>query len=303
MSATRICRSAALAVACTLLAAASLGASDDGLAHAKELYRSAAYEDALAVLDGLSRTASTDATEVAEYRLFCLVALDRSADARKAVESIVTANPFYQPSDAQASPRILTVFRDVRRSLLPSIVQLSYADAKASFDRKDPETSSRFDRLLTLLDDPDLQSVPAIADLRTVATGFRDLSRATTPAPPAAAAPAARSNAVLIDSTQPQTAGADVAVTQPVALVQSLPPWKPLRGSISPAFREFTGTLDLKIDEHGEVVSARIVKSIHPTYDAELVKAARTWRFKPATRNGVPVPSGKTIDVRLKAAD
>jgi TonB family protein len=304
MQLTRTCLSAAFAVACCVLSSTALGASDEGLAHAKELYRSAAYEDALTVLDGLKGApSSSEATEVAEYRLFCLVALDRHADARKAIESIVTADPFYQPSDSQASPRILTVFRDVRRSLLPSIVQLSYADAKASFDRKDPETATRFDRLLTLLDDPDVRTVPALADLRTVATGFRDLSRAVTTAPAAVptVAPTRSSAQAAPDSTSPGTEhAAGVIVTPPVALVQSLPPWTPIRGSIAQIAREFSGTLDVKIDEHGDVVSATIVKSIHPSYDADLLKAARSWRFKPATRNGVPVPSAKTIEVRLK---
>ena len=49
---------------------------------------------------------------------------------------MVNADPFYQLS--QVSPRVRTMFKDVRQSLLPTIAQQAYADAKAAFDRKDP---------------------------------------------------------------------------------------------------------------------------------------------------------------------
>ena len=57
-------------------------------------------------------------------------------EARDAIASMVNADPFYQLS--QASPRVRTMFKDVRQSLLPTIAQQAYADAKAAFDRKDP---------------------------------------------------------------------------------------------------------------------------------------------------------------------
>ena len=302
MPLTSTCRSAAALVGVCLALSTASAASDEGLARAKELYQSAAYEDALAVLDGLKSAPSpSDATEVAEYRLFCLVALDRSADARKAIESIVTSNPFYQPSGAQVSPRIQTVFRDVRRALLPSIVQVSYADAKAFFDRKDPEAATRFDRLLKLLDDPDISGLPAYTDLRTIATGFRDLSRAVSAAPPPVTAVPAAAPAVAAAPPAPASEPVpDPITTPPVALSQPLPPWVPSRTAGSTISREFSGTLAVTIDDHGDVTAATILKSIHPLYDPELIKAARTWKFKPATRNGVPTSALKTIEIRLR---
>ena len=86
------------------------------------------------------------------------------------------------------------MFKDVRLSLLPTIAQQAYAEAKASLDRKDPESGAQFDRVLTLLNDPDIAGVPTLADLRTVASAFRDLSQALArpPEPPSqVASPAA----------------------------------------------------------------------------------------------------------------
>jgi len=43
------------------------------------------------------------------------------------------------------------------------------------FDRHDPAATRSFERLIALLDDPDLHDAQ-LSDLRAVATGFRDLS-------------------------------------------------------------------------------------------------------------------------------
>ena len=95
-------------------------AGDAALARAKDLYLSAAYKDALMVLSNVKADVSaSEAIEAAEYRVFCLLALNRRAEADAAIQGMVEADPFYQPSEAQVSPRIRAVFRDVRRSVLP----------------------------------------------------------------------------------------------------------------------------------------------------------------------------------------
>src|SRR5437868_10821199 len=115
---------------------------------------------------------------IAEYRVFCLLALDRRDEARKNIDRILHTNPLYQPSADQASPRIQSIFRDVRRQSLPKIVMERYAAAKAAFERKDSHAAQQFDDVLALLDDPDLQEASALTDLRAVASAFRDLTKA-----------------------------------------------------------------------------------------------------------------------------
>src|SRR6185503_15262679 len=175
-----------------------VSADDAQLDRAKELYRSAAYDEALGVLDTIRAAApSPEALEISEYRVFCLVALDRKDEARNAIATLISSDPFYELSEAQASPRVRAVFKEVRKSLLPSLVQNAYAAAKVAFDRKDPQSAAGFERVLTLLRDPDLSSNTDLGDLTVVAAAFRDLSAArelAAAAPPPAAAPAARDN-------------------------------------------------------------------------------------------------------------
>ena len=297
---------------CLLLAAILLAshaaASDETLAQAKDLYATAAYDEALAILDRLQSGASgKDSTAVAEYRVFCLLALDRRDEARKTIEAILIDNPFYLPSADQASPRIQTVFRDTRRQMLPKIVTDRYAAAKAAFERKDPHAAEGFDQVLALMDDPDVRSVPSLGDLRMVASAFRDLTRAMADAPaPAPAAARAPEPARDMPVASPATADPNIVYTAndadvipPVATVQRIPRWAPPRQT---ATQDFKGTLEVLVDETGAVLSASLRNSVHPVYDTELLKAVRVWKFNPARKQGAPVRYLKIIDIRLTPA-
>ena len=229
-STMRLCWS--FAFAC--IAATSLAAqAQDSLAQAKVLYAAASYEEALAMLDKLSASSDQDATAIAEHRIFCLLALGRSDDANRAIETVLRMNPFYKPSEAQVPPRIQTVIKAARRQLLPSIVLASYADAKAAFERKDPTAAAQFDRLLTLLDDPDAKNVAALADLHTVAAGFRDLAKAaaTPPPPPAPAVTPPPAAVATAPPSSPAAASAESSVPpgaqsagNPAATANTRPP-------------------------------------------------------------------------------
>mgnify|MGYP003693705043 CR=1 FL=1 len=113
MSCARAVRSCFASVMC-LTWCAVVAADDDLLGRAKDLYRSAAYDEALGVLDSIAATTPlVDSVEVNEYRVFCLVALDRKDEARNAISALVSANPSYQLSEAQASPRVRAAFKEV----------------------------------------------------------------------------------------------------------------------------------------------------------------------------------------------
>jgi protein TonB len=341
------CLPAACLLAVWLTVPAAAG--QDGLARAKELYATAAYDEALALLDTMPKTeAEGESLEIAEYRVFCLLALDRQDDARKAIQSIVSSHPLYHLPEGKTSPRIQAVFEQIRRQMFPEIVLRTYAEAKAAFDRHDPDAAARFDDVIALLDDPDAQTVPAAADLRTVVLGFRDLSRAAAAAPPPpTAAPATAPPAASLPgnpppgnpppAASPQTgapeqaqiqrptenatasrredstgeraraesaavtggpaSSAPTAVVPPVAIYQPIPPW--VTSVAADQRQEYKGTLELLVDRTGHVTSVKLRKSINPRYDAELMKAARTWRFRPATKDGEPVPFVKVVDIQL----
>ena len=291
------------------------------LARAKELYLSADYDQALSILEGiLGEGSPASAAEAAQYRIFCLLALDRGDDAKKAIEGLIASDPFFRLSD-QASPRIRTIFQDTRKAMLPGLVQRRYAEAKAAFDKKDPQAAKQFDQVLTLLEDPDLKLTPALTDLRTVATGFRDLAKmaavppaapapvAVAPPPPAAApvaatpapAPASQTTSAPPPDGSPNSpisVRSQDSITPPVPIFQPLPQWVPT--TLVDRAGAFSGTLVVTIDERGNVSAAEIRRSIHPQYDAELLRIAKTWRFKPAMRNGAPTTFEKVVEIQLK---
>src|SRR2546425_7309950 len=118
MTVNRMARRVVMAFALGVLLAASAVAGQDPLTRAKDLYASAAYDEALAVLDQLKLDPSpANAVEAGQYRAFCLLALGRSDEGRKAIAGIVESDPLFQPADTQMSPRLVAVFRDVRRQL------------------------------------------------------------------------------------------------------------------------------------------------------------------------------------------
>ena len=89
-----------------LLVVTMFAVGEDTLAAARELYASAAYEDALAVLNKLPDTNRPDETRVVEqYRALCLLALGRTGEAERAIEAVVNGDPSYRPA-SDVSPRV-----------------------------------------------------------------------------------------------------------------------------------------------------------------------------------------------------
>src|SRR6476646_9176166 len=165
--------------------------AQDSLSAARELYASAAYEDALAVPSRLKAAGMRrdDGRTADQYRALCLLALGKTAEASQAIEAVVAGQPLYRPSDGDVSPRVRAAFSDVRRRVLPGLVQQRYAQYKVAFDRKDYQTASAgFNELLALYADPDLANAarrPPLADLRVLIGGFYELSLQAIAPPPA----------------------------------------------------------------------------------------------------------------------
>jgi TonB family protein len=284
----------------------ALGAAgQDTLARAKDLYGLAEYDEALTVLNRLYETALPAVpSEVTGYQVLCLLALGRTDDAQKAIEALIKADPLYRPSPSMMSPRTREKFDAVRRELLPDIAQRTYDTAKAAFDRKElPVALAEFDRVVALLDEPGLADMQNMADLRRLAIGFRDLSKAAVaevPASRSAASPNVPAPLVtpLAPVAEPRTyTGEDAGVVPPIVVSRRTPIWTP-RNEIEKR-REYRGVLELVVDEAGAVTSAMLGRSVHPAYDGQLVDMARTWKFRPATKDGVPVKYRMTIEIRL----
>src|SRR6476661_10556510 len=125
---------------------------ENPLTAARDLYASARYDEALAVLNGLpSDAVASDRRSIEQYRSLCLLALGRGSEAESAIAAVVTADPGYQPSESDASPRVRAAFSDVRKRLLPEIVTTRYSIAKSAFDRKDYQSAEQVFRQVIAL--------------------------------------------------------------------------------------------------------------------------------------------------------
>jgi TonB family protein len=285
----------------------------DDLATARELYASAAYEEALTALNRArtSGVSAADALAVEETRAFCLLALGRSLEAQNAIEALVTADPLYRPA-ADLSPRVRTAFSDVRRRMLPTIIPQQYAKAKAAYDRKDwTAAAETFAQVLSAIADPDiahLASQPPLSDIRTLAAGFQELAVKSMPPPPLPVTPTASPTTVVGQTSgggAPAAASAparvarvytalDAKVVAPGVIRQDLPPFNGrLQGVTS-------GSLEIVVNELGLVESAKVLDSVSPQYDRIAIDATRNWRYRPAMLDGMVVKFRKIIQIAVK---
>ena len=105
----RLIRAALLIVLC----ASDAYADQEMLASAKSLYESASHQAALSELGAIDSTELVDVVDT--YRALCFLGLGRVGDAEQTLGLIVTRKPLLVLSDADYSPRIVALFRDVRR--------------------------------------------------------------------------------------------------------------------------------------------------------------------------------------------
>jgi hypothetical protein len=277
------------------------GRHADSIATARELYASARYDEALAVLNGLGASASPAPTErkvIEQYRSFCLLALGRAEEAEEAIAAVVRVDPFYQPTEAEASPRVRTTFAEVRQRMLPDVATSRYAEAKQAYDRKSfAEAAGRFREVVTLLNDPQMNG--RLPDLRTLAVGFVELATAAAAPPPAKEEPEPEPPAPVAPkkNAAPKIyTSEDEDVVAPVAIRQEVPQ---VPAAIVGMTRD-KGILDLLIDEQGRVTSIAMRARVHPMYDSIVMNAAREWKYKPATVNGTPVKYRKLLQISIK---
>ena len=269
---------------------------------ARDLYATADYEKALTLLDDLiaRNQVGPKRDEADLYRALCFLALGKRDDADRAVEMIVQRDPLYRaPNDI--APRMRTAFGEAKKRLLPGIIQQHYNVAKVEFDNKNFGVAGEgFQRVLDALNDPDMKhaaSQSPLADLKTLAQGFRDLSVQAVPKPPPVAAYVALPPPVP-QQQKPAVAkiytGTEPGVIPPVAIVQDFPkfPGRVPSGGIA-------GAVEIVIDQNGSVESAKMQTPVLSGYDDIVVNAARHWRYQPARVNGQPVKFRKSIRITV----
>jgi hypothetical protein len=303
---------------------AGLNAAQDPLSAAKDLYASAAYEDALSTLSRLDAAAAPGVSRQAdEYRAFCLYALGRTREAELIAESIIRREPLARLDAADASPRLEALFADVRKRLLPSLIRDRYRMARTALEQKslagaEPQLAEA--RLMIAEAERMGVKDDGLADLSVLVDGFLQLIRSSAEqrqAPAPAAAPAA----IVASAPRPAEPGSapgpraaapsaapapsmaaaaqiysveDIGVAPPVVVEQRMPAMSIELQAITKA-QKSSGAIDVVIDEGGRVVDATIRQSLNSSFDLLIVRSARTWKYRPAMKDGTPVRYRKTL--------
>lgn len=279
-----------------LLLSSASAAAQDSLDPIRNLYASAEYEEALTAIGRLKSSADLGGVvEIDRYRALCLIALGRSAEADQAIEATVTLDPLYQPTAADASPRVRAAFAAVRQRVLPTVVRSLYASAKTAYDRKAfAAAADGLDKTVRVIDSLE-RSNPELNDLRMLASGFLDLSKAAIAKPSVPPPPAP--TPALVEAPVPRAPAAPLPFSNVVAIRQDLPQ-PPF--SLAMSRGEYHGTVEVEINQAGSVVGARVIQSVHVLYDPLLLAAARDWKYVPARIDGRPIAVRKRVDIVLK---
>ena len=321
-----------IVTAVVAIASAVLRSAQDPLSAAKDLYASAAYEDALSTLSRINADGAAPdlSRQVDEYRAFCLYALGRTHEAETVAETLIRREPLARLDAADASPRLESMFSDVRRRLLPSLIRDEFRAARLSIDDKAynaaeprltdarqmiqeaqrlgvkddglPDLSVLVDGFLGLIQsaaDQRTAQPAAAAVVATAATGVAERSNVASPAAPSR--PVAATSPESHPSAAARAADAgltytidDEGVTPPLTIQQRMPAMPMQLQTITRAVHA-RGLLDIVIDENGRVTDARIRQSLNAAFDSLVLRSARAWKYQPATKNGVPVRFVKTI--------
>jgi tetratricopeptide (TPR) repeat protein len=298
-----------MVLSAALLASRPAHAQSANFIAARTLYASASYEEALSRFSAIQ--GGDDPALIEQYKALCLFALGRVPEAQEALEHLVVANPRYTMREADVSPRVVALFNEVRKRVLPDEIRNRYARAKAAYDDKKPDAAvAQFKDLVALLGDRSvMEEAPNFSDMKMLAEGFLQLSTAelaakTATPPPVAPPPATAANAGTPPSKPEAPAGpriyeiTDKDVTPPKDIVRQAPAWKPPTAALARVY--LRGVLEVVIDEDGHVEKAAMVKAVSPFYDPGLLEATKGWRFTPAMRNGVAVKYRKLIEIVLE---
>lgn len=289
--------------------AAHTRADQEMLASAKSLYESASYEAALSELSAINTAELVDTVDT--YKALCFLGLGRVRDAEETLEVLVTRKPLLTLSESEYSPRVVSLFRDVRKKALPAAAQQFYTLARADYDSKKYEAAAAgFKQTLQIIGDlgPDGQSA-TLSDLKELASGFLTLADSKIAAAqpqaqaqldaPSRAPAAAGAPATVLPRQLPFFTLADIDVTPPVVVEQQMPPWT--FTAYAPN-RVFNGTLEVLIDEKGTVENAVLTEPVWPPYDLALMQAAKRWTYQPATKAGKPVKFKRVLVINIDPA-
>ena len=269
-------------------------------------YGSASYEGRAPRVDATNLTV-IPIRSIRIERCACWRSTSRRCRARARTASCRAAAVYDQRAEYVAAPR--HQFRDVRSARLPAAAVHFTAAAKLDYEGKDyspaaTNSQAAFPRSRRC---GFVGPIGAAHDLRELADGFLKLSEERLKALPPAAAVARRRSPQWRRTVGAVVAprlytSVDVGVQAPQALKQVMPRW------MAPQQTQFLRKSRVRRPNRsgyrrtGKVERATLVKSIWPTYDPALLKAAKEWTYQPAQLNGKAVRYVKSLDITVNSS-
>jgi TonB family protein len=110
-----------------------------------------------------------------------------------------------------------------------------------------------------------------------------------------ASAPAPSAGSPYGSLSDEATAGEEIRPALPAVTSEPHVNLDDLRG-----IAEGNVVIEITIDESGAIVNKTVVQSMGPAIDAQVLAALENWRFRPATRDGVPMPSKQDVVYHFK---
>jgi protein TonB len=248
------------------------------LQQAIELYWNGEYERTLALL--AADLADDEVVEGHKYRAFSLVALGRNDEARSEFASLLEADPSHALDSSLVSPKIVEQFEQSRAEHAANLL----AEGKAAYFEGRYETALQVLRSLLEVD-PSSTLGKEYLQLTRERLDLQQRTAALEPEDPEVPA---------VDPNRVYNIGGDV--TDPVPVDQPKPRYPPFDASNR---TEGEVIVRITIGRDGAVESADVIRSANERMDDAAVRAARTWRYEPATLNGQPVRVFKIVGIRF----
>jgi len=226
---------------------------------------------------------------------------------------MVKAAPEYSVSESDSPPRLVSMFSQTKRRIMPSIIRQLFTDARENFQAKEMDQArGKFEKVLTLTRDPAMKDVADLKDIQVLSAGYLDIVKNTpppAPVPSKAITRTASSAPVVAESFPSATAAATptpaaaprprTPTVVPAATIrQTVPSYTPLPGT---PVQELKGSVKVVIGIDGKLKAANIEESVEPRYDIRLLSAAKSWLYKPAMVGGRAIESEKLVSVTVGA--
>ena len=90
--------------------------------------------------------------------------------------------------------------------------------------------------------------------------------------------------------------GPEIRPALPIVSLDPTVPQSELAGGI-----EGDVVVEITIDDQGNIVEKTVVKSLTASIDLRVLAALESWRFRPATKDGMAIPSKQDVFYHFKA--